>query len=323
MAQNSRQNQDQRKGQTKNKSLRRLDIYCLGQLETRLGVPREDLKVATRERTSLYKPGLLVKPPLPFAKKHVISKSRKLDKPAERLSRIQKRIYQRLLAPLELPDYIKGGIKGQSTLQNLKFHCGGGALVTMDVRKWFPSITTDHVFFLWHTVLGCTVNISKLLTKLTTINGCLPQGVSTSTALANLTLYSIDRPIRTACEYRDVRYSSWVDDLAFSGKNARAIIPVAASTLKFHGFRIARNKLFVMGAAQKKSLNGLTLGAEPAIPKDVVARAKSGVYHLKRGHVPVWKQEKYKMSLAGRINYITSVDAKKGKALRAQFDAIK
>src|SRR5512140_1080159 len=102
MEKNSRQkqNEDQQKGRTKNESLRRLDIYCLGQLESLLGVPREDLKVAAREGTSLYKPGLLVKPPLPFAKKHVISRSRRLDKPAQKLSRIQKRIYQRLLAPL-------------------------------------------------------------------------------------------------------------------------------------------------------------------------------------------------------------------------------
>jgi hypothetical protein len=239
------------------------------------------------------------------------------------LSCVQKRIYRKLLAPLKLPDYIKGGIQGESTLQNLKFHSGSGPLVTMDVRKWFPSITANQVYFLWHEVLGCTEKISTLLTALTTINGCLPQGVSTSTALANLTLYSIDRSIRIACERKGVRYSSWVDDLAFSGKNAREIIPVVVSTLNYHGFRVARNKLFVMSAGQKKTLNGLTLGDEPAIPKEVLARAKSGIYHLKLGHVPIWKQGQYKISLAGRINYITSVAPKKGRSLRAQFDALK
>jgi hypothetical protein len=322
MAKNSRQRLEQRK-EEKGESPRRLSLYCIGQLERILGVTRAELKAAAHGRTSLYKPRVLIKPPLPFAKKRPIPKRRNLDNPAKELRRIQKRIYQKLLAPLQLPDYIKGGVRGESTVRNLKFHSRNGSLVTMDVRKWFPSITAEHVHFVWHDVLGCSEKISKLLTELTTINDHLPQGASTSTALANLTLYSIDQPIRKASRRDGVRYSSWVDDLAFSGKNARMMIPVAASTLRYHGFRIARNKLFVMGASQTKTLNGLTHGAQPAIPKDVLSRVRSGIDHLKRGHVLAWKIEKYKLSLAGRINYIMSLNPKKGNALRTQLDALK
>src|SRR2546430_2061240 len=118
MAENPQNRPDQLKRKT-SESVRPLNLYCVGQLESLLGVTREELKAFDRDRGSLYKSGLLVKPPLPFAKKRLTPKSRKLDKPAMGLSRIQKKIYRKLLAPLKLPDYIKGGIRGQSTLQNL------------------------------------------------------------------------------------------------------------------------------------------------------------------------------------------------------------
>src|SRR5256885_555928 len=110
MARNSPHNPDRLEGE-KSKSLCPLNLYCVGQLESLLGVTRKELRAAARDRTSLYKPGYLVKPPLPFAKKRRIPKSRNLNKPAKELRRIQKQIYRNLLAPLELPNYIKGGVK--------------------------------------------------------------------------------------------------------------------------------------------------------------------------------------------------------------------
>src|SRR5437868_2627349 len=130
MANTSRQKRDRQKVRRESEGPRRLNLFCIGQLESLLGATRDELKSAARDQTSLYNAGLIIKPALPFAKKHPIGKTRNLDKPVKQLSRIQKEIYRNLLAPLELPSYIKGGVRGESTVANLKFHRRDGSLVT-------------------------------------------------------------------------------------------------------------------------------------------------------------------------------------------------
>jgi len=44
-----------------------------------------------------------------------------------------------------------------------------------------------------------------------------------------------------------VVYSTWIDDLAFSGDRARDVIQLAVETLAAHGLRVKRKKIKIMG----------------------------------------------------------------------------
>jgi len=132
-------------------------------------------------------------------------------------------------------------------MDNVTIHLGASVLVTVDIKNFFPSIHNRMVYRVWSELLGCSPEISSLLTRLTTREHHLPQGSSTSTTLANLALFMIDGPIRAACDARSVHYSTWVDDLAFSGANARDVLPTVIQTLKDSGLAVARSKLRIMG----------------------------------------------------------------------------
>lgn len=234
-----------------------LNLFSVGDLASRLGMPREKLERIAAEAHTFYNPKSLPKLPRPFAKKESKVKVREIDRPCDPLLEVQRRIHHILLRDLSVPEYICGGVKGRSVLHNVAFHQNAKTLVTLDIKSWFLSITARRIYFVWRRVLNCSRKVARLLTTLTTFNGYLPQGAPTSTTLSNMVLYSIDLAIRKVAKARGVAYSSWVDDLPLSGARARDLIPVVITTLKRAGFKISRSKLKVMGARKQRVVNGV------------------------------------------------------------------
>jgi len=147
-------------------------------------------------------------------------------------------IYTSLLKPLALPHYLCGGVPGKTILDNVFMHLGAPVLITLDVRSFFRSITNRQVYNVWRNVLNCSPRIAATLTRLTTFERHLPQGAPTSSLLANLVLYSSDAAIRSACAAHQVAYSTWVDDLAFSGRSPRVVINAAVACLRVAGLSV-------------------------------------------------------------------------------------
>jgi RNA-directed DNA polymerase len=288
-------------------------------LERRLGIPREKLRRIATESDFHYAPRTDEKPPRPFAKKKVKPKVRDLDCPRDPLKDVQRRIQHHLLRDLEMPDYICGGVKGHSVLDNVAHHQNASLIVTVDIKSWFPSITAENVYFVWYTVLKCSDEVATLLTALTTFNGHLPQGAPTSTTLSNLVLYSIDLPIRHAAAALGVRYSSWVDDLTLSGLHARKLIPIVASTLRGARFKVARSKLKVMGGSKQRVVNGVVAGVEPSIPKQTRDRIRAALHRLRSGDIYEEDKESYTATQKGRIVYFKSVNAQQTRSLEFEL----
>lgn len=297
-----------------------LDLISLRDFEYRIGFSREKLKEVALTPDSYYSPFPLPPKPLrPFAKKIPKQKIRMIDRPKGCLLEIQKRIYQRLLRNLEVPSYICGGVKGRSVLMNVKFHGGAAVIVNLDIKSWFPSITSRHVYRVWRRILNCSRPVARLLTKLTVFQGRLPQGAPTSTPLANLVLYSIDKPIREAALVAGVGYSAWVDDLPFSGANARNLIPIAISTLKRAGFRVARPKLVVSGGSKRKMINGVIAGSVPSASKQHRGRIRASLHRLRVGDVPLNERAKRVVSIRGSISHLATISPGHAEKFRREL----
>jgi len=189
---------------------KRLDISSFRKLEFSLGIARSKLRAVALNADAAYSPFPKLDKVRPFQKKFKKKKERLLDNPIEPLRGIQQQIHRKLLSSLDLPFYLCGGIKGRTVLDNVMLHAGAATIVTVDIKDFFPSIDNRRVYSIWTDLLGCAPRIGSVLTRLTTRNHYLPQGSSTSTMLANLALFSIDKPIREACENAGVHYSTWV-----------------------------------------------------------------------------------------------------------------
>jgi len=108
----------------------------------------------------------------------------------------------------------------------------------------------------------------------------------TSDGLANLVLSSADCGIKAACETAGIRYSSWVDDLAFSGLKAREIVHQVVNVLMQAGFRLSHQKIKVMGAGDRKTLNKLVLSRFVSVERAYLSRIRAGIRNLRVGKIP-------------------------------------
>lgn len=297
----------------------KLNLYSLRRLELLLGVNRNDLKTLAREAGAHYRPFKQLPKAQPFAKIQHPQKLRNIDNPDDDLKNVQKRIYRRLLRPLVLPDYIYGGITGRCLMDNVRLHQHSKVLVTIDIRNFFPSISNSQIFFIWRHVLDCSTEVASLLTKLTTWKGYLPQGAPTSTPLANLVISAIYPGVEAECETLGVLYSTWVDDLAFSGERARDIIPLVISVLRKNGFCISRRKLKIMGGGSRKVLNGVTISKFPKVRRERESQIRSGIHKYASGFVIEEQVPAYLKSLNAKITHVETVNRRRGAKLRQLF----
>ena len=301
---------------------RRLDLRSIRNLEFLLGISRTTLHSVARDTEKYYSPFPQRAKVRPFQKKFPPEKKRIIDHPTEPLRTIQKRIQHRLLSSLDLPYYLCGGVKGRSLLDNVLMHLGAPVIVAVDIRNFFPSTDNQRVYSVWADLLGCSASIAALLTRLTTREHHLPKGSSTSTTLANLSLFSVDQPIREACEKASVRYSTWVDDLAFSGMRAREILPLVVETLGDAGFKISRRKVRVMGPGTRQSLNGIVIGRFPNVLQERTKQLRSGIHKLRVGEIPPKERQSYVCRLRSSIVQVASINPRTGDRLLAQLNAV-
>jgi RNA-directed DNA polymerase len=274
-----------------------------------LKIPPDKLEEVAVSPNVHYSPFVLAKPPRPFERRHV-PRPRPIDNPLQDLKWIQHRIYRRLLKPICFPSHILGAISNRSVMDNAERHLASTLLVTLDVRQCFPSVTNVHIYRVWSEFLGCSPPVAQLLTRLTTFDRHLPQGAPTSPLLANLFIWMIDGPIRTNCEQLLVGYSTWIDDLAFSGERARDLIEPSVSLLAANGLKVKRDKIKIMGPSAIKLLTGTRLGStQVRAPKEKLSRIRSGIHKLRMGLVTPEDEERYILGLVGQLRFVNQLCA--------------
>jgi hypothetical protein len=238
-----------------------IPILSLCDLEHRLGEDREVLRALATNWRSEYYPFQQTKAPKPFQRKVMSGKPRDIDNPSKTLKRVQTKILKKLLLPVSLPHFLFGAVSKRWVGEHASEHLGRSCVVKMDVKSYYPNVTSRHVYFVWRQVLHYSPVISGLLTQLTTYDWHLPQGAPTSPALANLYLASIYTPVLEACSEQGIVATAWVDDLIFSGTNARSVMELVRQTLAANGFKLSSKKRIILNARKPKVITGVRLGA--------------------------------------------------------------
>ena len=133
------------------------------------------------------------------------------------IKEIQGRISSRILKYIKLPSNIKGGVKGESNITNARYHKGNRYIFTTDLENFFPSIKAGKVY---KTLLGLGFNklTTHYITRFSTWKGEVPQGIKTSSYIANLIFLETDYKLIKFCEKNNIRYTRFVDDLTFSSQ---------------------------------------------------------------------------------------------------------
>ena len=133
------------------------------------------------------------------------------------IKEIQGRISSRILKYIKLPSNIKGGVKGESNITNARYHKGNKYIFTTDLENFFPSIKARRVH---ETLLDLGFNklTTHYITRFSTWKGEVPQGIKTSSYIANLIFLETDYKLIKFCENNNIKYTRFVDDLTFSSQ---------------------------------------------------------------------------------------------------------
>ncbi len=290
-------------------------------LEIRLGERREVLRELAGAASQHYSPFMREKKRKPFQHKLSKPKLRSIDNPSDALKNIQRKIHRHLLAEVVIPEFLHGAAKGKTTKSNAEAHLGANLVVRMDITKYFPNVTNDHIYRVWRDQLGCSPPIANLLTKLTTYEGHLPQGAPTSSALANIFLSSIYSPIEERCTEAAVKKTAYVDDLIFSGDNSRRLMEPTRLLLSQEGLKLAAKKREILGPRDVKIITGNRLGAgRVRAPRSKLKDIRAGLHKLKLGLIPANEMPKYVAALKARIRHIASICAQDAHSLQASLD---
>jgi hypothetical protein len=181
----------------------------------------------------------------------------------------------------------------------------------MDVKSYYPNVTSRHVYSVWKRVLRCSPAIARLLTQLTTYDWHLPQGAPTSPALANIFL---------ECSEKHITATAWVDDLIFSGKEARSVMELARQALAANGLKLSSKKRVILNGRDSKVITGVRLGNKRIrAPKEKLSDIRAAIHKLEIGQIANYQRDKYIVSLNGKINNIERICAQDAQPLKQRL----
>lgn len=169
---------------------------------------------------------------------------REINEVLEPLRTIQDKIMNNILANLDVPDVLFGGVRKKNNILNAKKHLGKKYGFVTDLRDFYPSVNPRRVYEVF-SGLDFPPDIARLLTRLTTRKNELPQGAPTSSYLANFAFIPVDSGIIEFCNEHEITYTRYIDDLTFtSQKDFKDKTYKIIELITESGFRINHTKTY-------------------------------------------------------------------------------
>jgi len=276
--------------------------------------PFKDLKRITDHADDFYDPF-----PDEQVKPDGSTKIRMIDNPRGELKKIQHVIDKRLLSTLVMPDSMHGGLKGKSPATNAKPHVGKSVVVKIDIKDCFPSTSNDLVYESFTKILGCVPDAARVLTRLTTYQGHLPQGAPTSTRLCNVCLLPLEKDIHDIAQSLGLVHTIFVDDIALSGERAReAILPVIKKVLQY-GYSVRAKKINPMPNTCKQTVTGVGVNKKPSARGDKFEQVRQRISCLSSFEGDL---EKELESIIGFVSYVRSVNTTQANNLKRLLEKV-
>ncbi len=210
---------------------------------------------------------------------------REIDIPYTDLKGVQRAILKRILNEIPVSEYAYSYVKRRSIVEAAIKLCGKRAVLKLDIRDFFPSISNRRIFGLYRS-LGFNNKVAFILTRLTTYKGRLCQGSPTSPYLSNLITRRLDYQLEKAARSWSIGYLRYSDDLFFtkaSNFNHGVFTRMAEEIVMNNGFRLNTEKTrFHPRGFPRRTLGLLTHGRKPQIPGPARRRMRAAFFKASR-----------------------------------------
>ena len=281
---------------------------------------------------------------------------RLIEAPKPRMKELQRQILAYILDPSPAHAAVHGFQRGRSIRTFVTPHAGRRVVLRMDLQDFFPNFTRARIQAFFRTagypeavadllggictnraprdvwkVAGLDVSPSRIREAATLYaRPHLPQGAPTSPALANLCAYRIDCRLAGLAQSAGAHYTRYADDLAFSGdeefaRSAERFSLHVAAILHEEGFAVHHRKTRIMRPGVRQHLAGLVANEHVNVMRPDFDRLKAILTNCVR-HGPESQNRDghpaFRAHLEGRVAFVESINASRGRKLRAIFEKI-
>lgn len=287
-----------------------LNINTVPELSRQIGLP-EAFLLSTSENINKYFKK--------FKDKDKKGKEREFYSANDDLKKIHNCI-NKMLDSLEYPINIQGGIASRSIVTNASIHVGKKYVANYDIKNFFPSVNYRIVYKSFRKQ-KCAPDVSRILTMLTTADGCLPQGFATSPKVSGLVLYNVNFRIEKLLRPFGLAHTFWIDDLTISGHHSiKKFQKLLYIIFKQEGFHLHDDpkKAKITDSKHRQTCTGLIInqelnperGLKSKVRKEIYLCKKFGIIEFLKEHNLPFGKDEYLKKLAGNISFLCSVNKK-------------
>lgn len=228
-------------------------------------------------------------------------------------ARIQCQILNRVTYPVYLQGSIKDPISPRGQKANADMHTRKRTLITEDVKQFFPSIGTHIIFDIWHKFFKFPPVVAKLLTKLTTKDGSLPQGTKTSALLANLVFWEDEWRLVADLHVHGIAYTRLIDDITCSSETDLStelttyIITALHAMVHRKGLQLNGGKQTIARAGERQVATKLVVNVKTALPAEQRSAIRAAVRKLRNAPESARTTERYERDcrcVGGKVAYL-------------------
>lgn len=273
---------------------------------------------------------------------------RLIESPKSLLRDIQRRVTTGILSKIAIHDAAHGFCRRRSCLTHAANHSGKKHLLLFDIAHCFQSIEWRSVYRVFKNS-GYPKDVASYFSCLCThriqsndeifykldheqqirvSTRHLPQGAPTSPTLSNIVLYGLDRRLKGLATSLQLTYSRYADDLAFSGNQHRDwkfLETLVGAICLEEGFELNFHKSRILKSNQRQKLTGIVVNEKINVDRREYDRLKAILVNCVRYGIDSQNREKHPdfcAHLLGRINYISTLNHRKGDKLRSIFERI-
>ena len=227
---------------------------------------------------------------------------RELLIPRSDLKRAQRLIASELEKGYKPLPCVHGFVKGRSIKTNAENHIGSQVIVGLDIKDFFPSISSRRVYgLLVSKKLGLTPEVAFCISRIVATPKGLPQGAPSSPIISNMICLGMDKQLmHLSREYR-YQYSRYADDLTFSFKSSyffyrnfysggklRLPNKLRNAITNFHGtesFELNEDKSFYSCSFSRQLVTGVVCNQKTNIKREQYRRLRSTLHRLSNGDI--------------------------------------
>ncbi|AMV17493.1 reverse transcriptase family protein [Planctomyces sp. SH-PL14] len=275
---------------------------------------------------------------------------RLIEAPKSRLRRVQDQILREILDRVPSHPAAHGFVRGRSIVTNAEPHVGHKFVFKLDLENFYPSVRYSRVVATFRS-LGYSREIAIWLARLTTsliptdlptpgqrpgmlyayFGRHLPQGASTSPAIANLSALGLDIRLSGLANAYGCTYTRYADDLTLSGPGKaagalRELIPLSEQIVRSERFHLHPVKRRILRRGQRMRVTGVVVNDKVNIARGDFDRLKAILTNCIRTGPEAQNREglpAFSDHLRGRIAHITQLNPNRGAKLQALFARIR